>query len=93
MSEIKARDAGDLRKYRTEIPNLVLELGLSPYALALYVHLKRTAGQDGACYKERGGWQRIQVSALARSAMPAKSLKRPDLSRFSALRTGARAPK
>ncbi len=51
MSEIKARDAGDLRKYRTEIPNLVLELGVSPYALALYVHLKRTAGQDGACYK------------------------------------------
>lgn len=44
-------DQSDLRKYRTEIPNLVLEMGLSPHALALYIHFKRTAGQDGACWK------------------------------------------
>ena len=51
MSGVEVHDAGDLRKYRTEIPNVVLEMGLSPYALTLYLHLKRTAGQNGKCWK------------------------------------------
>ena len=50
-STVEVHDAGDLRKYRTEIPNVVLEMGLSPHALALYIHLKRTAGQSGKCWK------------------------------------------
>lgn len=44
-------DHGDLRKYRTEIPNIVFTLGLSPYELALYCLLKKTAGADGLCWK------------------------------------------
>jgi hypothetical protein len=48
---VKVQDSGDLRHYRTEIPNLVLTLGLSPFELALYVHLKRTAGDGGRCWK------------------------------------------
>lgn len=44
-------DAGDLRKYRTEIPNMVDDMGLSVYAFRLYAHLKRVAGQDGVCYQ------------------------------------------
>ena len=51
MSGIEVNDPGDLRKYRTEIPNLVFEMGLSPHALALYGHLKRTCGQSGKCWK------------------------------------------
>lgn len=51
MSGIEVRDSGDLRKYRTEVPNLVFEMGLSPYALALYMHFRRTAGDDGRCWK------------------------------------------
>lgn len=51
MSGVKVVDRGDLRKYRTEIPNMVLDMGLTPYALALYVHLKRTAGDEGKCWK------------------------------------------
>jgi len=53
MSEIHGRDAGDLKKYRTEIPNVVFTLGLDPYALTLYCHLKRTTGaaDGGLCYK------------------------------------------
>jgi hypothetical protein len=38
-------------KYRTEIPNLIVDKGLSPYALCLYVHIKRTAGDKGKCWK------------------------------------------
>lgn len=44
-------DHGDLRKYRTEIPNIVFTLDLSPYELALYCLLKKTAGADGTCWK------------------------------------------
>ena len=50
MNEIKELGAG-LRKYRTEIPNMILELGLTVYELALYVHLKRTAGDSGGSWK------------------------------------------
>jgi hypothetical protein len=44
-------DAGSERRYRTEIPNIVLSLGLSPFELTLYVHLKRTTGPEGVCRK------------------------------------------
>lgn len=46
-------DAGDLRLYRTEIPNLIDDMNLSVYAFRLYVHLKRVAGasNEGACWQ------------------------------------------
>lgn len=45
-------DEGDLRKYRTEIPNLIDDLALSVYAYRLYGHLKRVCGASGgACYQ------------------------------------------
>jgi hypothetical protein len=37
--------------YRTEIPNIVFEMGLSPETFCLYVHLKRIAGDGGHCFK------------------------------------------
>jgi hypothetical protein len=40
-------DAGDLRKYRTEIPNIIDDMDLSVYAFRLYVHIKRVAGANG----------------------------------------------
>lgn len=46
------KDASDLKKYRTEIPNMVFDLGLTPYEVALYGHLKRVCGAaDGKCWK------------------------------------------
>lgn len=42
-------EPGDLRRYRTEIPNLIDDWGLSVYARALYHHYKRSAGDTGAC--------------------------------------------
>jgi DNA-binding MarR family transcriptional regulator len=38
-----------LHTYRTEIPNLIDEMGLSPFEIALYVHVKRRAGDSGVC--------------------------------------------
>lgn len=43
--------------YRHEIPNIVDELGLNPYQYRLYGHLKRVAGDSGAC------WQSLQQIA------------------------------
>jgi hypothetical protein len=51
MSNVQVIDQGSVHAYRTEIPNIVCMLRLSPFELALYVHLKRTAGDDGECRK------------------------------------------
>lgn len=49
---VSIHDDGDPRKYRTEIPNLVYDLGLSPHAGWLYGHLKRVCGASGGkCWK------------------------------------------
>ncbi len=46
------RDESDLKKYRTEIPNMIFDIGLSPYEVALYGHLKRVCGAEGGtCWK------------------------------------------
>src|SRR5678815_5133564 len=44
-------DEGDPRKYWTQIPNIVFELGLKPLELALYAHMKRAASTSGRCTK------------------------------------------
>lgn len=45
------RDEGDLHRYRTEVPNIVFRLGLTPFELALYCLLKQTAGDKGVSWK------------------------------------------
>jgi hypothetical protein len=55
----EVKDAGDLRRYRTEIPNIVDDSDLSVYAFRLYVHLKRVAGETGVC------WQGTRTLATA----------------------------
>lgn len=47
----RIRDDGDLRRYRTEIPNCIDDADLSVYAFRLYVHLKRVAGDEGTCWQ------------------------------------------
>jgi predicted transcriptional regulator len=36
-------------KYFTVIPNIVDDMGLSVYALRLYLHIKRVADENGKC--------------------------------------------
>jgi hypothetical protein len=40
-------DNSDLRKYRTEVPNIVDDMDISVYAFRLYVHIKRV----GTCWQ------------------------------------------
>lgn len=51
VDDFRIKDNGDLRKYRTELPNLIDDLKLSVWAFRLYVHLKRVAGDEGACWQ------------------------------------------
>lgn len=37
----------DEKKYRTEVPNIIDDLGLDPYERTLYVHYKRVCGASG----------------------------------------------
>jgi DNA-binding transcriptional MocR family regulator len=41
----------DERKYFTQIPNFIFALPMSREAKYLYIHLKRTAGDAGECFK------------------------------------------
>ncbi|MEN8236113.1 MAG: hypothetical protein ABFQ95_00970 [Pseudomonadota bacterium] len=50
---IKIVDEGNLRQYRTEIPNIVEEYLSDPYEFRVYCHLKRRAGDSGACTESR----------------------------------------
>lgn len=45
-------DAGAEPSHFTMLPNVVLTLGLSPYALTLYIHLKKVTGDKGVCFKK-----------------------------------------
>ena len=44
-------DSGNINKYFVMIPNLVDDLGLDPYAVRLYLHIKRRAGAENVCYE------------------------------------------
>ncbi len=39
------------RRYFTILPNMLDEMGLSPYAIRLYLRLKRRAGENGVCWE------------------------------------------
>lgn len=45
-------DSSDLRKYRTEIPNIIDDLGLTAYEGRLYLHYKRVCGASGGVCTE-----------------------------------------
>ena len=52
MTDKYIDQSGD-RKYFTQIPNCIDDMNLSSFAFRLYVHLKRVAGEDGACWQSQ----------------------------------------
>lgn len=49
--EIEVRDGTSDRRYFVILPNLVDDLALSPYAVRLYLRIKRRAGETGGCWE------------------------------------------
>lgn len=39
--------------WRTELPNIIWDLGLDPYEITVYCYMKRVAGDGGQCYQSR----------------------------------------
>ncbi len=79
-------DPGDPKKYWTQIPNMVFELGLTPYELTLYAHMKRAAGKYDVCSKSTRTLARecrmsptVVVKAKAALATPRRELNRKPL--------------
>jgi hypothetical protein len=50
-NKIDIVDSGDLRKYYTIIPNIIIDMELDQYSFRLYAVLKRIAGEKGRCWK------------------------------------------
>jgi hypothetical protein len=49
MSDYVIKDQSSNHHYRTELPNIIFEIGLSPQLIGVYSALKRSAGDHGAC--------------------------------------------
>ena len=43
-------DESSLHNYRTETPNIILDMELDPFEYSLYSHIKRIAGDKGRCF-------------------------------------------
>jgi hypothetical protein len=68
-------DEGDERKYRTELPNFIDDLGLSVYAYRLYGYVKRRAGaKGGVCNEGLRGIARECGMSLATASKARKEL-------------------
>lgn len=48
--EYQIKDLSSLHKYRTELPNIIFELGLTADHIGVYSLLKRIAGDSGSCF-------------------------------------------
>lgn len=63
--------------FRTEIPNIIFDLELTPHEFKLYCYYKRVAGDRGNCYKSRGTIEKeCGISAAQQKRINAK-LKQP----------------
>ncbi|HLB31197.1 MAG TPA: helix-turn-helix domain-containing protein [Gammaproteobacteria bacterium] len=51
MDEILVKDRSGDRKYFTQIPHLIDDAMLSPYAVRVYLRIKRRAGESGECFE------------------------------------------
>lgn len=49
QESFQIEDLSSLHKYRTETPNIILDMELDPFEYSLYSHIKRIAGDGGRC--------------------------------------------
>ena len=60
-------DNSGLRRYRTELPNMLLDdERIGPYELALFAHYKRRAGDTGACFETNASVARHTNMSVAK---------------------------
>lgn len=72
----------DERRYFSMIPNIIDEMELSPYAVRLYLRIKRRASDTGACFENTGNLAagcRMSTGAVSKAK---KELKKAGLIRI-----------
>lgn len=77
MSTSVIQDNGSLHKYRTEIPNIIFELGLDSYALAVYMLFKKIAGDNGKCWASQETIAKMCGMGLSKLRETKKLLQQP----------------
>lgn len=63
-TNFQVEDLSSLHHCRTEIPNIILEMGLDPYEISLYTHLKRIAGDKGESYASNATLARVSLMCI-----------------------------
>lgn len=51
MSDYEIKDESSNHHYRTELPNIIFEIGLPPHLIGVYAAIKKCAGDGGSCFK------------------------------------------
>lgn len=51
MSQYEIKDLSSNHHYRTELPNIIFEIGLAPQLIGVYAAIKRSAGDQGTFFK------------------------------------------
>jgi hypothetical protein len=51
MSDLEFQDLSTNHKYRTELPNIIFEIGLKPHLIGVYAAIKKCAGDTGSFFK------------------------------------------
>src|SRR5262245_35045085 len=65
------------RRFFTLVPNIVFELGLTPYALSLYFTIRRTAGESGECFRSGNNLARMCGMSTGMVSKAKHQLARP----------------
>lgn len=63
--------------FRTEIPNIVFELGLNPYELTMYAYYKKVAGDNGQCWQSQATIQKATGISPESQKKAYERLRRP----------------
>lgn len=73
------RDDGDTRKYWAQVPNIVCDIGLKAFELALYLQIKRAAGADdnGKCTKSARTLAKDSGMSVTLVAKAKETLQKP----------------
>jgi hypothetical protein len=77
VSTDQYRDESDLKKYRTEIPNMIFDIGLTPYEVALYGHSRGCAGPKRAASAGRASARSQEKRACPPGACRKRGRTRP----------------
>lgn len=70
-------EVSSLHKCRTEIPNILFELGLDCFALAVYMIFKRIAGDQGKCWASQESIAKMAGIGLTKLREIKKELAKP----------------